>query len=72
MLKLLPTFVIGLGKAGLMNMPWVGLLDRPKEEHNKMRVKWLDWDKVESTITPSSIVIHTTGQTKPISIYALS
>jgi Cof subfamily protein (haloacid dehalogenase superfamily) len=42
-------------------------LDRPRLEHNKMPVKWLDWDKIESTITPSAIVIHTAGQTKAIS-----
>ena len=42
-------------------------LDRPKLEHNKMPVKWLDWDKIESTITPSAIVIHTAGQIKTIS-----
>ena len=42
-------------------------LDRPKLEHNKMPVKWLDWDKVEGTITPSAIVIHTAGQRNAIS-----
>lgn len=42
-------------------------LDRPKLEHNKMPVEWLDWDKTESTLAPSAIVIHTAGQAKAIS-----
>jgi len=42
-------------------------LDRPEIEHNKMPVEWLDWEKVESDITPSAVVIHTSGQTKAIS-----
>jgi hydroxymethylpyrimidine pyrophosphatase-like HAD family hydrolase len=42
-------------------------LDQPELEYNKMRVEWLDWDKVDSAGTPSAIVIHTIGQTKAIS-----
>ncbi len=41
-------------------------LDRPELEYNKMPVRWLDWDKVESTIIPSGIVIHTAEQIKAI------
>jgi len=41
-------------------------LDRPEIEHNKMPVEWLDWKKVESDITPSAVVIHTSGYTKAI------
>lgn len=42
-------------------------LDRPDLDHNKMRVIWLDWNKVNNSITPSFIVIHTMGQTEAIS-----
>lgn len=42
-------------------------LDRPETDYNKMAVEWLDWDKVESDITPSAVVIHTSGQAKAIS-----
>ena len=42
-------------------------IDRPELEYNKMPVEWLDWDKVGSAITPSAMVIHTSGQAKAIS-----
>jgi Cof subfamily protein (haloacid dehalogenase superfamily) len=42
-------------------------VDRPQLEHNKMPVKWLNWDNIERTIRPSAIVIHTFGQPDVIS-----
>ncbi len=42
-------------------------VDRPELEHNKMPVEWMNWDKVESIITPSAIVIHTLAHTEAIS-----
>lgn len=41
-------------------------LDRPSLDHNNMIVKWMHWGDDISSLTPSTIVIHTAGHTEAI------